>query len=192
MRLIVNILLFLLVLFLAYMVYGAIKEPIAFEEEKNRREQVVSSKLTEIRTAQEIYRSITGKFANNFDTLTYVLKNDSIPFEVIMGDPDDPTGTEFLRETTYSSALDSIMALGINLDSLQFVPYTNGQTFHIEADTMTYQQTLVPIVQVGVKWKKFMGKFADDRYSRYDTNYDPEKMMKFGDMTKPNLSGNWE
>jgi hypothetical protein len=65
-------------------------------------------------------------------------------------------------------------------------------TFDIAADTIEYQKTTVSVVEVGTKWKNFMGKFADPKYGKYDSRYDPNGTIKFGDMLKPNISGNWE
>ncbi|PHN01774.1 hypothetical protein [Flavilitoribacter nigricans] len=147
----------------------------------------------EIRTAQDLFRNITEGFAPNFDSLKYVLENDNFAIVSVIGDPDDPDFTgEIVYDTTYSPAIDSIRALGINLDSLPLVPYGNGATFDIAADTITYQKTIVPVVEVGVKRKVFMGNYADKRFARYDQKYDPEKPLKFGSMNSPQLSGNWE
>ncbi len=194
MKYIINLLLVALIAFLAYTLYSNIKDPIAFQDTKAARQKVVVDRLMDIRQAQEIYRDITGQFAPTFDTLVYVLKNDSIPFENIIGDPDDPTNMDLVvRTVTYEPAIDTVRALGLNLDSLQFVPFApQGITFDISADTLTYQQSMVSVVEVGTRWREFMGRFADPRYAKYDSRYDPNARLKFGDMTKPNLTGNWE
>ncbi|NNE27786.1 MAG: hypothetical protein HKN09_13150 [Saprospiraceae bacterium] len=117
MKWIISIVLVVVIALLAYMLYLNIQEPIAFQAVKNAREDVVVDRLKEIRKAQEIYRDIKGEFAGDFDSLTYVLQNDSIKFENIIGDPDDPSGGEFIRTITYSPAIDSVRVLGLNLDS---------------------------------------------------------------------------
>lgn len=194
MKYVINVFLFAIIFFLIYMLINSIKEPIAFREEKVRRENAVIEKLKEVRKSQEIYRDVTGGFASNWDTLIYVLKNDSIPYENIMGDPDDPENMEkVVRTTTYSSAYDTIKALGIDLDKLMIIPYaTQGVVFDIMADTLTYQQSKVHVVEVGTRYGAFMGEFADAKFSKYDSRYSPNKRLKFGDLTKPNLTGNWE
>lgn len=192
MRSVLNILLILGICFLAYLLYFNIQEPIAFQAEKTKRERLVVDRLTDIRTSQEIYKVITGEYAASFDTLGYVLKTQDIPQYKVIGNPDDPDAA-FTIDTIYFNALDSITSLGINLDSLQFVPYApKGTMFNIAADTMTYQQTLVNVVEVGTLKKNFMGKFGDLKYSKYDKSYDPNTIIKFGNMNSPNLSGNWE
>ncbi len=193
MRTIFNILLVLIIGLLAYLLYANIKEPIAFQAEKQKRKEAVTSKLDIIRKCQEMCRDITGGFANSFDSLQYVLENDSFKFENIIVDPDDPSNTDLFQTiVTYSMAKDSIDKLGWNLDSLRYIPFTDGQTFNIQADTLTYQKTLVSVVEVGTKWKNFMGDYGDTRFMKYDQSYDPNKTIKFGDMSKPNLGGNWE
>jgi hypothetical protein len=187
-------LLLALIGFLIYTLYSIIKEPIAFQDAKNSRKNIVVDRLKDIRTSQELYRDITGKFASDFDTLVQVLKTDSLRFEKIEGDPDDPTNADLFKRTVYfESAFDSIVNLGINLDSLRYVPLAEpGTEFSIKADTMTYQKTLVNVCEVSTRWNTFMGKYANPKYAKYDNLYDPNALLKFGDMNSPNITGNWE
>jgi hypothetical protein len=67
-----------------------------------------------------------------------------------------------------------------------------GQEFQIAADVIEYQSTDVAVVEVGTKWASFMGEYASARFNKYDQKYNPNAMLKFGDLNKPNLSGNWE
>ncbi len=190
MKSIISILLALVVAFLAYMLYANINEPISFHAEKEIREMKVQDKLEQIRDAQKIFKDITGQYAHDFDTLSSVLKNDSIEFVKFSGDPD--AGIEIVKTYSYTPAIDSINALGINLDSLRYVPYSEtGQTFNITADTITYQQTLVHVCEVSTRYKEFMGKYANGKYARFDNLYKPDGRLKIGDMNKPTLNGNW-
>lgn len=193
MRLVLNIVLLLIAAALAFVLYKGIEEPIAFNKVRKVRRDAVVAKLELIRDAQEMYRDIKGMFADDFDSLAHVLKTDSFMIVAVIGDPDDPNFTgEIEYDTTYKSALDSIRALGMNVDSLRYVPHGHGAVFDIAADTIEYQSTLVPVVEVGTPWKVFMGRYADARFAKYDQKYDPNKPLKFGDMNKPNLAGNWE
>ncbi len=199
MRLIINLILIAVVAVLGYLLFFGIKEPIAFGDAKKERLTAVTDRLKQVRFAQEFYRDITGKFANNFDSLKHVLSTDSFTIVKIIGNPDDPNG-EFTRIEYKRSAKDSLTHLyndpsnkvKIVLDSLPFVPYGGGARFSIQADTLTYQKTLVSVTEVGTPWKTFMGKYADVKYQRYDNLYFPENLVKFGDMSGPNLGGNWE
>ncbi len=193
MRLVINLILAAIVVGLVYVLYSSIREPIAFKAEKQRREQAVIDRLITIRQAQEHFRDIKGGFAPTFDSLKHVLRTDSFRIVKVEGDPDDPDFTgEITYDTIYRAAKDSINKLGIKLDSIEYVPFGKGATFDIAADTITYQKTVVNVVQVGTPRNTFMGRFADERFKRYDRSYDPGSVIKFGDMNKPNLSGNWE
>ena len=112
----------------------------------------------------------------------------------VMGDPDDPNFdiSQITYDTSYFPAIDSVNSLGINLDSIMYVPYGEGAIFDMVADTLTYQKTLVQVVEAGVARKAFMGPFADTRFAKYDNSYDPNTRIKFGDLYRPNTAGNWE
>lgn len=193
MRIIINIVLLLLIVFFGFLLYSNIQEPIKFQAEKNKRKDSVVAKLVQIREAQEMHRSITGKFSNDFDSLSHVLRTDSIiRNEKIVVDQEDPENKElWVTETVKIPAIDSVRTLGFNLDSLRYVPYTDGLKFSIQADTMTYQKTLVSVVEVGTRWKDFMGEYANPKYKKYDDSYEPMAMLKFGDMNKPSIGGSW-
>lgn len=191
-RTIFNALMFLLILFLGFILYKQIQEPIAFQQTKNLREKAVIDKLVKIRKAQEAYRGVTGKFASSFEDLTETLKNGKFVRVQVYGDVDDPTQSNIRYDTTYLPAIDSVKALGIELEGIDIVPYGDGTKFNIQADTVTYQSALVDVVQVGVTYETFMGEFKDARFKKYDEKYDPKKKIKFGDLSKPILTGSWE
>lgn len=194
MRIIINLVLALIVFGLIWVLISSIREPIAFKAEKEKRERAVVDKLMKVRTAQEAFRNIKGGFAPTFDSLAHVLETDSFAIIKVIGDPDDPNFTgEIVYDTTYVPARDSMISqMGMKLDSLRYVPYGRGATFEIQADTITYQKTNVPVVEVGIKRAVFMGDWGDPRFARYDSDYDPGSVLKFGNMNAPNLSGNWE
>ncbi|MCF8247487.1 MAG: hypothetical protein K9J37_20760 [Saprospiraceae bacterium] len=191
-RTIFNALMFLLILVLGFILYKQIQEPIAFQQLKDRREKAVTDKLVKIRKAQEAYRGVTGKFAPSFQELTETLKNGKFMRIQVYGDVDDPTQKNIRYDTTYMPAIDSVRALGIDLEGIDIVPYGDGAKFDIHADTVTYQSALVDVVQVGVTYETFMGEFKDARFKKYDEKYDPKKKIKFGDLNKPILTGSWE
>lgn len=192
MRLVISIIMAALVGFLGYLIYQSIQEPIAFAAEKTKRADAVAAKLTDIRTLQDMYRTIKGGYAPTFEELVSTIKNDSIPFVNIIGDPDDPNFTgEIQRVTTYTSALDSVTNMGINLEGIDIVPYSNSTKFTIQTDTIEYQSTMVNVIEVGTRWKEFMGEFSDPKYKKYDNRYDPNAAFKFGDLSAPSLNGTW-
>ena len=192
MKTIINIFLILICAVLAYLIALNVKEPITFNNALEEREGAVAAQLTKIRNAQEVYKKITGEYAGSFDTLKMVLDTANIETYKIIGNLDDENATTEI-ETIYTKASDSLSALGISIDSLNYVPYGKpGAEYSIQADTLTYQNTLVNVVEVGIPYRDFMGKYGDDRYMKYNPFYIPSKKIKFGDLYSPNTSGNWK
>lgn len=192
MKIVINLLLLLLIAGLGYLIFNSIQEPIKFESTYQKRKAAVAKQLEKIRTSQEIYKSITGKYSNNFADLKSTLQSGNMPIYKIVGDIDDEN-VEAVIDTLYVPAVDTLRGLGVlSIDSLDHVPYGNsGAKYFIDADTMTYQSTLVNVVEVGIRYGDFMGKFDNPKYQRYNNMYDPNGIMKFGDMNNPNTSGNW-
>ncbi|MEL6358613.1 MAG: hypothetical protein AAFQ01_01590 [Bacteroidota bacterium] len=181
-------------IFIGFLLYQSIKEPIAFKNDREVREDAVKERLKDIRTVQEMFQDVTGKYAHTFDTLESVVRTDTFTRIRVMGDPDDPTFTgEITFDTIRTRAvIDSVNALGINLDNLRFVPFGEDEaTFNIEAKVIDYENTRQPVVQVGTTYDVFMGRY-DARFKRYDNKYDPNQVIKFGDLTKPSVSGSWD
>jgi len=191
-RTIFNAVMFLLILALGYVLYTQIQEPIAFQKMKTEREKAVIDKLVKIRKAQEAYRGVTGKFAGSFEELTKTLQTGRFVIVNIKGDADDINNQKITYDTSYVSAIDSIKTLGIELDGIDVVPFGDGAKFDIKADTVTYQQALVDVVEVGTAYGTFMAQFNDPKFKKYDEKYDPKKKIKFGDLSKPLLTGTWE
>jgi len=194
MRLIINLILLAIVVALVYVLAESIREPIAFKNERDKREAAVVDRLIQLRRGQELYRTVTGgEFADNWDDFKRVLRTGQVPFVKVIGDPDDPNFTgEVTYDTTYADAIETVNENGWDLDELIIVPFSDGKTFDVQADTISYQKTLVNVVEVGTKRSTFMGQYADPKYKRYDARYEPNSIIKFGDMNKPNTSGNWE
>ncbi len=195
MKYIINAILAVIIIFLIFVLIKSIEEPIGFQEEYSKRKKAVVSKLEDIREAQLAFRSVKKGYSPTYDSLRQVISTDSFELVSIIGDAD--AGDNIVRKVTMVSMKDSLVgSLGINLDSLEFIPFTDGQMFELSADTVTYQSTLVPVVQVSVPIKSFMAEFSGEdvleRFQRYDPNFDPEEKLQFGNMRKPTTSGNWE
>ncbi|MEM8584457.1 MAG: hypothetical protein AAGF87_09325 [Bacteroidota bacterium] len=193
MRKIFNAVFLFLALFIGFLLYQSIKEPIAFKNDREVRVDAVKERLKDIRTVQEMFQDVTGKYAHSFDTLESVVKNDTFTRIRVMGDPDDPNFTgEITFDTIRTRAvIDSVNTLGIDLENLRYVPFGDDATFDITAKIIDYENTRQPVVQVSTTYDVFMGRY-DARFKRYDNKYDPRQVIKFGDLTKPSVSGTWD
>ncbi|MEL7161807.1 MAG: hypothetical protein AAFN92_13685, partial [Bacteroidota bacterium] len=116
MRTLFSLLFLVLAFVLAFFLYKSIEEPIDFANERALRNDAVSGKLEMIRSAQELYRDITGEFAPRFDTLKQVLQEGKLLSVKVIGDADAVDGGEVTYDTTFIAARDTFPGLGIVLD----------------------------------------------------------------------------
>lgn len=69
MKLIIQIVLWAAAIFIAYMIYRSIDNPIEFKKIKQQRYTEVIARLKDIRDSQEAHRVVKGKYANTFEEL---------------------------------------------------------------------------------------------------------------------------
>jgi len=145
----------LTIVLLVFFLIRGINIPIQFEKEREVRYEKVVQNLIDIRTAQLAYKDVYGSFTGGFDTLIYFVKYDSMPLVRSLGSlpdslteemaldmglivtnmPEGKTDEEILaeglliRDTVKISVLDSIFALNYPIDSLRYVPFTEGEMF---------------------------------------------------------------
>ena len=192
MKILLNTLLTVVVLGLVYLLYISIAEPIQFKEEWSARERKVANKLEKVRIAQIAFKDIVGYYAPNFDTLAQVLKTETFKIKTTIGDPDDPTSV-VSTTITEIPAIDSIKNMGIDVDDLASVPFSDGKEFTIVAKVLPEYQSAknIAVISVYTPVGSYMGPWADARFNRYDMAYNPKAKLYFGNLEKPSTDGNW-
>lgn len=80
MKLIIQLVLWVVIIFLGYLVFNAVYEPVKFNKVKEKRYAQVIERLQDIRAAQIAHQEVTGTYAKDFpslisflDTAEYVL-----------------------------------------------------------------------------------------------------------------------
>ncbi|RTL12255.1 MAG: hypothetical protein EKK56_07095 [Flavobacteriaceae bacterium] len=68
-------------LFIVYLIYASIMKPIEFQNEKEARYEVAVKTMLDIKKLQTGYKSVNGKYADNFDELIKFVENGE--FEII-------------------------------------------------------------------------------------------------------------
>ena len=68
-RTIIQIVLAVAIVGLAYLVYNSIQKPMRFDNEYTKRRDACAEKLKSIRTLEEAYKVTYGSYCGNFDTL---------------------------------------------------------------------------------------------------------------------------
>lgn len=212
MRTVIQILLGLAILVLAYFVYESIQKPIRFNKAKDIRERAAINRLIDIREAQKAYKDVNLEYTDNFDSLVHFLRTDSFEITKAIGTIPEELIDELgslrkareaalergliRRETTKVSVMDSLFGKNYPVDSLRIVPYTDGVTFDMEAGEFTTPSNLVvKVVEVSVLYEDLLKGLNPQLVVNY--TYEREKITKFpglklGSMTEGTLTGNWE
>lgn len=173
---ILKIALFLVIMVLAYFLVETISEPIRFEKEKAVRYAQVIERLKMIRTAQIAHRDVNGTFSGDWNELVDFVKNGELQVVKVIGNPDD--SLDVLAGITYDTLMVSIADSFFRdypIDSLSYIPFTDGKQFSLQAGQVTKGNIKVNVFQVE------------------DTApFDSRKVLRVGSMSDANLSGNWE
>jgi len=186
---------------LLYLLVTSIMEPINFQNDKDVRYNATIARLKDIRTAQVASRSEHHRYTSSFDTLISFLKNDSFRVVRQIGSLDDSAAVaegRVFRDTISVCVRDSLFKkAGFIIDSLCFVPYTNGQKFEMAAgELQTGSKVIVQVFEASVLNKVLLNGLDHQEIVNLD---DVAKQLnrfpglKVGSLTEAtNNAGNWE
>ncbi|MFA6403846.1 MAG: hypothetical protein WCX31_19790 [Salinivirgaceae bacterium] len=204
MKTVIQIILAILIVVLAYLLVKSIMEPIQFKKEQTHRYDKVIQNLKDIRTAELAYKDVYGKFTGSFDTLINFVKYDSLVIIKKIGEIDEDflgkiTEKEAIekgmikRDTIRVNVLDSIFAEKYPIDSLRYIPFSNGKQFNLAAGEVTTGSKL----KVKVFEAKAPSKYILDGMDKQmviNLNDGLEYPgLKVGSLNEANnAAGNWE
>lgn len=211
MRKVIQVLFVFIIIILGYLIVESIMEPIRFNQEVEQREQATIDRLVDIREAQKAYKDIFRRYTGSFDTLIAFLDTGHFAVVKAIGTVPEEWLEQFGREEARERALregiivrevtqvpvkDSLFKRDYPIDSLRYVPYTDGVEFTMESSQFLTSSNLnVQVVEVSVHY--------DDLLAGMDkqlvVNYKDERMkivgfegVKFGSLEEGTLTGNWE
>ena len=199
MKTVIQIILFVAIVALAYFVYASIQKPLRFDAEQKQRYNATIQRLKDIRTAQVAFRSENKRYTGSFDTLIDFLKADSFTISMIIGDEDDSATVaagKVIRKTIRVSVLDSLFKHVRSIDSLRFVPYTKGVEFELGTANLEAGKVVVNVFEAKVHNDvllhgldpQLLVNFNADRIIK--TRY---AGLRVGSLTETsNNAGNWE
>lgn len=195
---IINIVLALLAIFLAYKVYDSIRQPVVFERIKSEREAKVVQNLKDIRNTQVLFKQSYNRYTANFDSLIEYIRSGELPIVNIIPDPNDTTFTKTINDTVgYIKVVDSLFGSRTNFDlkSLRYIPFSNNQEFEIEAGFITRGGMQVPVFEAKAPYEKYLQGLDNQRIrnaAAKQKDIDRYPGIKVGSMTEASIDGNWE
>ncbi|MBR3426818.1 MAG: hypothetical protein IKG95_02625 [Bacteroidales bacterium] len=196
---IINILLFAVILFLAWQVIKSIQAPIKFGNEQKARESKVVERLIDIRNAEVLYKQANNKYTASFDTLINFCETAEIPIVNIIPDPTDTTFTRTINDTLgYVKIVDSLFKgrENVNLEDLRYVPFSDPQEeFELEAGVINRSGISVPVFEAKTPYEVYLNGLDPQRV--LNAKAEKESIfryagMKVGSMEEATTDGNWE
>ena len=206
MKTILQIVLWIICVGLGFLIYRSVTGPIEFKKVKEERFSKVISTLKDIRNSQEAYRTVNGKFANDFNSLvsfvdtgkyTITQQRDSSYMEF-----DKVYGIDMLREITiidtlgFVSVKDSLFKGDDRYKSMMNVPYAQGgETFTMKADIIDKGGYKAPVFEAKVQKNVILFDQPQDLMTRENAQISVEEVngpeIRVGSLTDVSTNGNW-
>ena len=198
----VQLLLWPVIIILAWLVY---RSPISlkdFQEEANFRKSAVIQDLKDIRTAQIAFKDKYRVYAGDFNSLMSFVKNDSLAVVKAVGEtPDSLTEDQALmegiitRDTIFVPVYQTIYnqdyldsrdsRFPFDLEKLSLVPFSD-ETFSIESGNIEKGKVVVQVFEVSTTFGTFLnGLDATNK------GIDLDNTLRVGSMSDASINGNW-
>ena len=212
MKTVIQVVLLVAIIILSYLLWKSINKPISFNKEKDRIEAATIQRLKDIRSAQIAYKAEHKVFTGDFDTLIAFLKTDSFRVVQAIGSVPDSMIEEMgrikaerqalkdgliSRDTVRLSVKDSLFTAGYHIDSLRYVPFTDGYEFKLGAGVLqTTSKVPVRVFEAKVHNDVLLAKLNRQLVINYKETR--EKItgypgLRVGSLEEPtNNAGNWE
>ncbi|MGM0934149.1 MAG: hypothetical protein ACQEWD_11960 [Bacteroidota bacterium] len=209
MRLAIQLLLWVVIIGLAYLTFDAVYQPIQFDKVKQKRYAKVIENLKDIREAELAYMEVTGQFQGDFDKLVQFL--DTAEFAITQRRDTVILDEEYKKTYGVDEYIEKVI-----IDTLDFVPvkdslfkgdrerYTEminvpiegvDAKFELEAGTMKKGDRDIPVFEAKVAKSVILAdqdrdlvlqeneiQSVDDVNGRY---------IRVGSMEEINTTGNW-
>lgn len=203
----INILLFAVIVFLAWQVVKSIQAPIKFNNEQKARETKVVERLIDIRNAEVLYKNANNKYTADFDSLIQFCQTAEIPIVKIVPDPTDTTFTRTINDTLgFVKVMDSIKSTrdNFNINDLKYVPFAeNQQQFELEAGMIKRNGIDIPVFEARTPYEVYLAtpgaNFNEKEWNQRRDNAKAEKEsinryagLRVGSMEEATTDGNWE
>ena len=198
----IQLLLWPVIIILAWLVY---RSPISlkeFQEETNFRKSAVIQDLKDIRTAQIAFKDKYRVYAGDFNSLLSFVKNDSLAVVKAIGEtPDSLTEDQALlagiisRDTVFVPVYQTIYnqdyldtrdsRFPFDLEMLSMVPFSD-ETFSIESGNIEKGKVVVQVFEVSTTFGTFLnGLDATNK------GIDLDNTLRVGSMSDASINGNW-
>lgn len=183
---IVSVLLLFVIAGLVYVIVQSVMQPVNFNKQMEYRKGVGVQRMKDLRTLQEAYKSVYGKFSQSADTLADFYKNGQMEVLMQIGSNDDSAAvanTEKLKRTfrgkltpekmyeLYQEGQNLVFSISnkinvkdtifknranFDIDSLRYIPFSQGDTIQMEAIVKEVSGVKVPLFEARMPYKSLL------------------------------------
>lgn len=206
MKLVIQIVLWVLIVVLAYFNYKAIYGPVEFNKAKEKRYEKVIRKMDKIRKAQLAHREVVGKFTSSFDSLTRFI--DTAEFTLIQRRDTSYLDQEYLKTYGVDKMVEDVVidTLGkikvkdslfknYNYSNLEIVPTTENKKFEMDAGYVTVNKNRVPVFEAKVNKSVVLDGLDPELIIQEKQTISVDGVngayIRVGSMDEVDTSGNW-
>jgi len=200
-KIVLQIALASIILFLGYKVYNSPMDLVRFERINETRRAAVISNLKDIREIQKYYKQNNGSYAGDFAALLAFAEEGQIPIVEIIADTTDIDNPRSIRDTIgFVSVRDSLFGQreNFNLHDIAIVPYSNNVQFELQAGTVDRSGMKLHVFEAKTLNINFLTKGMEKyRQEVINLNNTLEQLdkypgLKVGSLTEISTDGNWE
>ncbi|WP_029038679.1 hypothetical protein [Salinimicrobium xinjiangense] len=208
MKLIIQLVLWIVIIFLGYLVFNSIYQPIKFNEVKEARYAKVIENLKDIRDAELAHRQVTGRFAGEWDNLVRFI--DTAQFTLTQRRDTTVMDEEYRRTygvdrrieivvidtLGYKSVKDSLFQGTDRYKTMMNVPIRGvDRQFELKAGTVDKSGTKIPVFEARVAKEVILHDQDPDLVNQEKQVISVDAVngpyISVGSMEEVNTSGNW-
>ena len=161
-------------------------QPVNFNKQMEYRKGVGVQRMKDLRTLQEAYKSVYGKFSQSADSLADFYKNGQMEVLMQIGSNDDSVAvanTEKLKKSSrgkltpemmyklYQEGQNLVFSISskinvrdtifknrsdFNIDSLRYIPFSQGDTIQMDAIIKEVSGVKVPLFEARMPYKSLL------------------------------------
>jgi len=207
MKIVIQLVLWVVIAVLGYQIYNSIMSKVKFEEIKQERFAKAVEKLKDLRKAQAAYKTVTGKYASDYEKLAKFI--DTAKFTITQ--QRDSSFVRFDKELRIDRSIDTVVVDILGYESIKdslfsktdyrkfdFVAFgEEGQTAKIDLRTSVVEKNdiLYPVYKAEIAKKELLAD-QDSNYVQQEEKAESLEeingpSISVGSLDEINTNGNW-
>ncbi len=206
MKIVIQLVLWVAIAFLGYKVYDSVYSSVRFQEVKGVRFAKAVNQLKKIRTAQAAYKTVTGKYAGDYEKLAQFI--DTAKFTITQ--QRDSSFIRFNKQLRIDQSIDTLVVDVLGYESikdslfskvdyrqLKNISFGEGQVASIKLETSSVEKNsiLYPTYQATVAKRDLLADQAANYIDQEEKLQSLEEIngthITVGSLGEVNTNGNW-